>query len=86
MIYFTLQDISRCPIARHRTVNARPRTVLVYEGNESHTEKFILWFSGLQLYGVALRDTVHLYHVTSYFLLHPLLYGVALSDSVRIVE
>ncbi len=47
-----------------------------------HTEKFILWFSGLQLYGVALRDTVHLYHVTSYFLLYPLLYGVALSDSV----
>ncbi len=43
-----------------------------------------LWFSGLQLYGVALRDTVHLYHVTSYFLLYPLLYGVALSDSVNV--
>ncbi len=26
---------TRCPIARHRTVNARPRTLLVYEGNES---------------------------------------------------
>ncbi len=35
-----------------------------------------LWLSGLQLYGVVLRDTVHLYHVTSYFLLYPLLYGV----------
>ena len=38
--------------------------------------------SVLQLYGVAQHDTVHLYHVTSYFLLYPLLYGVALSDSV----
>ena len=42
----------------------------------------ILWFPGLQLYGVALRDTVHFDHVTSYFLLCPLLYGVALSDSM----
>ncbi len=39
-------------------------------------------FSGLQLHGVALRDTVHLYSVTSYFLLYPLLYGAVLSDSV----
>ncbi len=38
----------------------------------------------MQLYGVALRDTVHFDHVTSYFLLYPLLYGVALSDSVYI--
>ncbi len=30
---------TRCPIARHRTVNARPRTLLVYEGNESHVIK-----------------------------------------------
>ncbi len=48
-----LTPLTRCPIARHRTVNARPRTLLVYEGNESH-----LWFSGLLLYGVAQRDTV----------------------------
>ncbi len=26
---------ARCLIARHRTVSARPRTLLVYEGNES---------------------------------------------------
>ncbi len=32
---------------------------------------------------VSLRDTVHFDHVTSYFLLCPLLYGVALSDSVH---
>ncbi len=31
--------ISRCPIARHRTVNARPRTLLIYEGSESHVIK-----------------------------------------------
>ncbi len=30
---------TRCPIARHRTVNARPRPLLVYEGNESHVIK-----------------------------------------------
>ncbi len=30
---------TRCPIARHRTVIARPRTLLVYEGNESHVIK-----------------------------------------------
>ncbi len=30
---------SRCPIARHRTENARPRTLLVYEGNDSHVIK-----------------------------------------------
>ena len=30
---------SRCPIARHRTVSARPRTLLVYEGNKSHVIK-----------------------------------------------
>ncbi len=41
-----------------------------------------IFFPGLQLYGVALRDTVHFDHVTSYFLLCPLLYGVSLSDSV----
>ena len=76
---------TRCPIARHRTVSARPRTLLVYEGNESHVIKNMaatVKFSS-PLYGVALRDTVHLYHVTSYFLLYPLLYGVALSDSVK---
>ncbi len=32
-------SITRCPIARRRTVNARPRTLLVYEGNESHVIK-----------------------------------------------
>ncbi len=32
---------TRCPIARHRTVNARPRTLLVYEGKESHFIKNI---------------------------------------------
>ncbi len=30
---------TRCPIARHRTVSARPRTLLVYEGNKSHVIK-----------------------------------------------
>ncbi len=46
------------------------------------SEKFILWFSGLQLYGVAQRDTVHLSLVPIFFLIYPLLSGVALSDSV----
>ncbi len=41
------------------------------------------WFPGLQLYSVALCDTVNFDHVTSCFLLCPLLYGVALSDSVE---
>ncbi len=48
-----------------------------------YAKLFILWFPGLQLYGVALRDTIHFDHVTSHFLLCPLLYGVALSDSVH---
>ncbi len=30
---------TRCPIARHHTVSARPRTLLVYEGNKSHVIK-----------------------------------------------
>ena len=42
----------------------------------------ILWFPGLQLYGVALSDTVHFDHVTNFSHLYSLLYGVALSDSV----
>ncbi len=37
---------------------------------------------GLQLYGVVLHDTIHFYHATNYLLLFPLLYGLALSDSV----
>ncbi len=79
-------ELSRCPIVRHRTVNVRPRTLLVYEGNESHVIKNMAATvtASCQLYGVAQRDTVHLYHVTRYFLLYPLLYGVALSDSVTI--
>ncbi len=28
------------------------------------------------------NPTIHFYHVTNYFFLYPLLYGVALSDSV----
>ncbi len=61
----------------HNTIQVFPQNM------QMKCEKnFILWSSGLQLFGVALRDTVHLYHVTSYFLLYPLLYGVARSDSV----
>ena len=41
------------------------------------------WFmKEIKLYGVALCDTEHFDHVTSYFFLCPLLYDVALSDSV----
>ncbi len=60
VILFKGLSKARCPITWHRTVNARTRSLLVYEGNESHviknmaaTVKFILWFSGLQLYSVA---------------------------------
>ncbi len=35
-----------------------------------------------QKHGVALHDTILMYHVTSYFLLYPLLYGIALSESL----
>ncbi len=30
---------TRCPMSRHRTVSVRHRTLLVYEGNQSHVIK-----------------------------------------------
>ena len=69
--------LPRCPIAR-------PRTLLVYEGNESHVIKnmaaTVKFFSPHKVS----TATVRCRHVTSYFLLYPLLYGVALSDSVNV--
>ncbi len=82
---------SCCPIARHRTVShmATSCDICGCITNMSallpclaQWKKFILWFSGVQMYGATLRDTVHLYHVTSYFLLYPLIYGITLSDSM----
>ena len=33
------QAVSRCPMSRHHTVSARHRTLLVYEGYQSHVIK-----------------------------------------------
>ncbi len=73
------------PIARHRTVSARHHTLLVYEGNLSHVIKNRAGCS-VHKGSFSRTVTVHFDHVTSYFILCPLLYGVALSDSVQIQD
>ncbi len=81
---------TRCPIARHRTVSARPRTLLVYEGNESHVIKnmaaTVKFFSPHKVSFSWISPPRGILLVGSYaYVCGPPLYGVALNDIVQFV-
>ncbi len=61
-------------MSRHGTISARHRTLLVYEGNQSHVIK--------NMAARVLHDTVHSQPCDQFFLLYPLMSVVVTSESV----